>query len=88
MADLDVHVFTRPGCMPCARTKTLLDRAGVHYTPRDVEADPAAAQEVRELGYTAVPVVTVQLPDGVDHWSGYKPEQIRALCYLAGGEQC
>lgn len=82
---LDVHVYSRPGCMPCRRTKLLLDRAGVPYTAHDVEADPAAADRVRELGHTTVPVVTVQLPDGLGHWAGYRPEHVAALCYIAGG---
>lgn len=35
------------------------------------------------MGYSATPVVTVQLPDGLDHWSGYKDERCNALAYLA-----
>lgn len=72
--------------MPCKRTKDLLGRAGVVFTEHDVDASPEAAEAVRALGYTSVPVVTVALPDGVDHWSGYRPDQITALTYLAGQE--
>lgn len=81
-----VHVYSRPGCMPCKRTKQLLDKAGVGYVEHDVQASPDAAETVRALGYSSVPVVTVTLPDGIDHWSGYRPEQITALTYLAGRE--
>jgi glutaredoxin-like protein NrdH len=56
------------------------------YVEHDVQASPEAAETVRALGYSSVPVVTVQLPDGQDHWSGYRPDQITALTYLAGAE--
>lgn len=82
--DYQVRVYTRPGCMPCQRTKTLLDQASVPYTEIDVATDPAAAERVRALGHSSAPVVTVELPDGLDHWSGYDRAKIDALCYLAG----
>lgn len=80
-----VDVYTRPSCMPCRMTKRHLDRLGVPYTEHDVSADEAAAQRVQDLGYAGVPVVTVTLPDGVDHWHGYRDEQLDALGYLAKG---
>jgi glutaredoxin-like protein NrdH len=87
MPDHDVHVYSRPNCMPCKRTKQLLDKAGVGYVEYDVDASPEAAETVRALGYSSVPVVTVTLPDGIDHWSGYRLDHINALTYLAGSDQ-
>lgn len=83
MPESAVTVYSSPGCMPCRATKRHLDRLGVPYTDVDVTVDPAAARQLRDMGYSATPVVTVQLPDGLDHWSGYKDERCNALAYLA-----
>lgn len=57
-------------------TKNVLTREGVDFDVIDVEADPKALEYVRSLGYSAAPVVVA---DG-EHWSGFKPERIRAVC--------
>lgn len=77
-----IDVYSRPGCMPCKATKRILDQAGAHYTEHDVTTDDAAAQRVRALGYGGVPVVTVTLPDGIDHWHGHSPEKLAAAACL------
>jgi glutaredoxin-like protein NrdH len=82
MSDIAIDVYSRPNCMPCKMTKRALHDAGATYTEHDVSADPDAAQRVRDLGYAAVPVVTVTLPDGLDHWHGYRAEKLAAAVYL------
>lgn len=77
-----IDVYSRPNCMPCKMTKRALDQAGAHYVEHDVSVDDAAAQRVRDLGYASVPVVTVTLPDGLDHWHGYHREKLAAAVYL------
>ncbi|RDI32448.1 ribonucleoside-diphosphate reductase class Ib glutaredoxin subunit [Rhodococcus sp. AG1013] len=78
-----VTVYTSPDCMPCRGTKRALDKARIPYTAVDVAEDPSAVETLRGLGYTQTPVVTVELPDGLDHWSGHRPDRIKALEYLA-----
>ena len=78
-----ITVYTKPMCIPCRATLRALDMAGVRYVERDIASDSTAEEVVRALGYATAPVVTVHLPDGVDHWSGYKPDQLAALAYLA-----
>lgn len=77
-----IDVYSRPNCMPCKMTKRALDQAGAAYAEHDVSVDADAAQRVRDLGYSAVPVVTVTLPDGVDHWHGYHKDKLAAAAYL------
>jgi mycoredoxin len=62
--DADVTLFGAEWCPDCRRTKRALDAAGVPYVYRDLEADPAAADEAQSIsGRMSIPVVV--LPDGV-----------------------
>ena len=79
----NVTVYTSPLCMPCRTTKRHLDKHGVPYTEVDATLHRDAHQYIKRLGYTQTPVVTVELPDGLDHWSGYKPDRLDAIVYLA-----
>lgn len=78
-----ITVYTAPACMQCHATKRQLRRAGVDFTLRDVTVDPAARAAVEELKYTMLPVVTVDLPDGMDHWSGFRPDLVDAAIEVA-----
>lgn len=40
------HVFSKPGCEHCARSKGYLDEAGVDYEEHDVISEPAALYEM------------------------------------------
>ncbi|MCU0301793.1 MAG: glutaredoxin family protein [Candidatus Nanopelagicales bacterium] len=59
----DVTVYGADWCPDCRRSKRLLDRLGVAYLYRDLDAEPGAAQEAEALsGRQSIPVVV--LPDG------------------------
>ncbi|WP_084847248.1 glutaredoxin-like protein NrdH [Prescottella equi] len=84
---MTVTVYTSPNCMPCRGTKRALDKAKVPYTVVDISESPDAVEYLKQLGHTQTPVVTVELPDGLDHWSGLRPDRIKALEHLvAAGE--
>jgi glutaredoxin-like protein NrdH len=70
-----VTVYTLPACVQCDSTKRLLTRNSVEYQEVDLSQDADAMSMVRELGYSAAPVVMV----GDDHWSGFRPDKISAL---------
>lgn len=76
-----VTVYTRPACGPCTATKRALDKANIPYTVVDISTDDAARDRVMALGYSSAPVV-VAGPD--EHWSGFRPERIKALAATAG----
>lgn len=78
-----VTVYSKPACMQCRMTKRYLDAANVPYVEKDVTTDPEAAQAVRDLGYKALPVTTVALADGLDHWTGFVPMSLAALAELS-----
>ncbi|MFT3661749.1 MAG: glutaredoxin family protein [Gordonia sp. (in: high G+C Gram-positive bacteria)] len=72
---MSVVLYSQPGCGPCQATKRGLDRAGIEYVVVDLSIDETARAAVRALGYSAAPVVVA----GAEHWSGFRPERIRAL---------
>lgn len=70
-----VTVYTLPACVQCDSTKRLLTKNEIDYKEIDLSKDPEAMAMVRELGYTAAPVVMV----GDDHWSGFRPDKLSTL---------
>jgi glutaredoxin len=60
----------RPWCRDCRETKQFLDTHGIAYTEIDIEADPAASDEVlRHVGKRAIPQLVI---DG-EWFQPYKP---------------
>jgi glutaredoxin-like protein NrdH len=72
---MSITVYSKPACVQCNATYRALDKAGVDYTIVDISMDPAARDYVMALGHMQAPVVVA----GSDHWSGYRPDRIRAL---------
>jgi glutaredoxin-like protein NrdH len=72
---MTVTVYTLPSCVQCDSTKRLLTRNGIKFEIIDLSRDEAAMALVKELGYTAAPIVVA----GDDHWSGFRMDKISAL---------
>ena len=70
-----VTVYTLPACVQCDSTKRVLTRNLVEYQEVDLSQDVDAMAMVKELGYTAAPVVVA----GEEHWSGFRPDKLSAL---------
>jgi glutaredoxin-like protein NrdH len=56
-------------------TKKQLERHGIDHQTIDLTQDPGAHAYVKSLGYQQAPVVVA----GDTHWSGFRPEHIKAL---------
>ena len=52
-----------------------MDKAGLSYETVDISLDAQALEQVKSLGYAQAPVVVA----GEDHWSGFRPDKIKAL---------
>lgn len=70
----NITVYTKPACVQCTATRKALDKQGISYELVDISEDPAARDFVMSLGYTSAPVVVA----GEDHWSGFRPDRIKA----------
>ncbi|ART20633.1 glutaredoxin-like protein NrdH [Corynebacterium striatum] len=76
---MSITLYTKPACVQCNATKKALDRAGLEYTSVDVTLDEEARDYVMALGYVQAPVVEAN----GEHWSGFRPERIKALATVA-----
>jgi len=72
---MPITIYTKPACVQCTATRKALDKAGIAYDLVDISADPAARDYVMALGYLQAPVVVA----GDQHWSGFRPDHIKAL---------
>lgn len=76
---MTITVYTKPACVQCNATYKALDKVGVEYTVVDISQDDDARDYVMALGYLQAPVVVA----GEDHWSGFRPDRIKALATVA-----
>nr|VTP03815.1 Glutaredoxin-like protein NrdH [Mycobacterium riyadhense] len=72
---MSVTIYTKPACVQCTATRKQFDKEGISYSLVDISEDPAARDYVMSLGYLQAPVVVA----GDQHWSGFRPDHIKAL---------
>lgn len=76
---LSVTVYSTPACQRCKLTYGQLEKAKIPYTVVDVSINDAAREWLtQDLGYSEAPVVVVD-QDPEHHWSGFRPDRIKAL---------
>lgn len=69
---MQISLYTTPNCPQCRISKKMLDEAKVEYKVVDLSQDAEAMAMVREMGYTAAPVVIA----GDNHWSGFRHDKM------------
>jgi len=72
---MTITVYTKPACVQCNMTYKALDKVGLAYEVVDISEDADARDYVMAMGYLQAPVVVA----GGDHWSGFRPDRIKAL---------
>jgi glutaredoxin-like protein NrdH len=72
---MSVVIYTLPSCVQCDTSKRMMQRLGIEYEEIDMSKDETAVEYVRELGYTAAPIIV----NGTTHWSGFRMEMINGL---------
>lgn len=75
MSTTAVTVYSKPLCVQCDATKRALTKAGIDYDVVDVTEDADGLAKIKALGYVQAPVVITD--EG--HWSGFRPDRIKAL---------
>ena len=76
---MSITVYTKPACVQCNATYKALDKQGIEYEIVDISVEDEAREYVMALGYLQAPVVVA----GSDHWSGFRPDRIKALASVA-----
>lgn len=72
---MSITVYTKPACVQCNATYKALDKQGLKYEIVDITEVDEARDYVMSLGYSSAPVVV----SGETHWSGFRPDSIKAL---------
>lgn len=76
---MSITVYSKPNCVQCDATYRALAKNGLDYEVIDITQDEEALQTVKALGYQQAPVV---FANG-DHWSGFRPDKVKALARAA-----
>lgn len=81
---MTITVYSKPSCVQCDATYRALAKRGLPYTQVDMSQDEKALEYVKALGHQQAPVVFVEHEDGrVEHFSGYRPDLLKALAAQA-----
>ncbi|WP_311944044.1 glutaredoxin-like protein NrdH [Halomonas piscis] len=72
---MTIRVYSAAACVQCLATCREMEKRGLSYTVINVDETPAAREDLAQLGYRQLPVVTA----GESHWSGFRPDRIREL---------
>ena len=76
MAQKTIIVYSKPNCMQCNFTKKYLEDKGVSYEVKDIFESEEALNEVKELGFSSVPVISVE---GQEAFNGFRPDLLDQL---------
>ncbi len=80
---VSITVYSKPMCVQCDATKRAFTKAGVAFDVVDITEDADALARVKALGYVQAPVVIA----GDDHWSGFRPDKVKAIAAMTGAQQ-
>ena len=72
----NVTVYGKPDCYGCKATVRQLTKDGIPHQYLDVTVNEIASAEVKNLGFTSLPVV---VPSTGKPWTGYSPDRLKAL---------
>jgi glutaredoxin 3 len=60
MSTQNVTIYSADWCGFCHTAKAYLDKAGIAYTEKNIETDPAYAEEsVKKSGQAGIPVIDI-----------------------------
>lgn len=70
-----IIIFSKNNCMQCKMTKKLLDKEGADYQEINIDERPDMIDYVKDLGFSAVPVVKA----GDIIFSGFQPAKLKEI---------
>ena len=72
---MSITVYTKPNCIQCEQTKSILDQNNIIYNVVDLTENDEAKNMVLSMGFRSAPVVITKN----DRWSGFKIEKLKSL---------
>jgi glutaredoxin 3 len=75
---VEVTIYTNVGCSACHQAKEFLSQHNVSFVERNLADDPAARDELINLGFRAVPVIRA----GNETMLGFSPVKLRKMLGL------
>ncbi|ALT81151.1 MULTISPECIES: glutaredoxin-like protein NrdH [Streptococcus] len=70
-----IIIFSKNNCMQCKMTKKLLDKEGADYQEINIDERPDMIDYVKDLGFSAAPVVKA----GDIIFSGFQPAKLKEI---------
>ncbi len=70
-----ITIFSKNNCMQCKMTKKLLDKEGADYQEINIDERPDMIDYVKDLGFSAAPVVKA----GEIIFSGFQPAKLKEI---------
>lgn len=70
-----ITLFSKNNCMQCKMTKKLLDKEGADYQEINIDERPDMIDYVKDLGFSAAPVVKA----GDIIFSGFQPAKLKEI---------
>lgn len=56
---MNITIFSKPNCVPCATLKVWLTRKGYEYRERDITEDEEARELIVSAGFMTAPVAKI-----------------------------
>lgn len=75
MTTSTITLFSKNNCMQCKMTKKLLDKEGAQYQEINIDDRPEMVDYVKNLGFSAAPVVKA----GDIIFSGFQPTKLKEI---------
>jgi glutaredoxin 3 len=75
---MEVTIYTNVGCSACHQAKEFLSQHNVSFVERNLADDPAARDELINLGFRAVPVIRA----GNETMLGFSAVKLRKMLGL------
>lgn len=79
--DFEITLYSRDKCQPCKATVRKFNKHGIPFRELNTSHNEAAAQFLRDAGFTEAPVVICT--DGRE-WTGFRPDLIEAIAKEGG----
>ena len=78
MSDINIPkptLFSKPGCVQCNATLRYFNTHNIPFHYIDVTESESAIDQVRDMGYTQVPVVVYNF----EHFYGFRPDLLEKI---------